>query len=495
MKLATRVAVSVTVVVPLLVLAAGLLLHGLVQRDLRRQQDARLQDRASAVLPDVRALLNADRNDRPKAEQNQQRKVLGGVMDAGIRVRNAQASVVLEGGPQPADAVRLPEQTPDGPVTVRAKGRAWRVLSVPVAGPAPGTLWLFAPASATDPQLAAVRRRVLLVAVLAAPVSGLVAYGLAGRATASVRRLSRRAAALDPAAGAAAFAPVPAGVAEVDELSASIAGLLARYDEQAARTAQALDTARSFSSAASHELRTPLMSMRTDLDVLAAHPDLPAEERAEVVQDLQSDHARLLELLTALRMLALGDLVDVSSFAPLDLCELVDSAVGEAARRHPEARLSAELPARLRLFGWEAGLRILLANVLANAVVHGRLPQEPPRITVRLRAENGSAVLTVDDAGPGVPPAERDAVFRRFHHRPGSPGSGLGLTLVAQQASLHHGTVTVEDAPDGTGARFTVTDVNPRALGITRLTLALSGAPEAELLRGSLFEPVGDATY
>ncbi|WP_405761250.1 sensor histidine kinase [Streptomyces sp. NBC_00045] len=456
MKLSTRIALSVTVVVPLLVLAAGLLVLGLVSRDLHQQQDTRLQDRASAVLPDVKTMLTADRNGKPKVEQNQHRKVLGDVLDAGIRVRTADGSVVLEGGPQPSEPERLPEQTPDGPVTVRTKGRAWRVLTVPVAGPAPGTLWLFTPASAADPQVVAVRRRVLLVALLAAPVSGLLAYGLAGRATASVRKLSRRAAELDPGAGAAAFAAAPSNITEVDELSSAIAQLLTRYEEQAARTAQALDTARSFSSAASHELRTPLMSMRTDLDVLAAHPDLPPAERAEIVRDLQSDHARLLDLLTALRMLARGDLVEVSAFAPLDLSELVDTVTGETARRHPSARLDVELPAELWVFGWDAGLAILLANLLGNAVVHGHLPDEPSGIAVRLRAEGGYAVLTVDDAGPGIPPGEREAVFRRFHHRPGSPGSGLGLTLVAQQAALHRGTVAIGTPPGGAGTRFEV---------------------------------------
>ncbi|MEW2371815.1 HAMP domain-containing sensor histidine kinase [Streptomyces sp. NPDC006656] len=458
MKLATRIALSVTVVMPLLVLAAGLLVLGLVSRDLRQQQDARLQDRAAAVLPDARALLGADRTGRPKAEQNQHRKVLGDVLDAGIRVRGADGTTVLEGGPQPEAAVRLPEQTPDGPVTVRARGHAWRVLSVPVTGAAPGNLWIFTPASAADPQVAAVRRRVLLVALLAAPVSGLLAYGLAGRATASVRRLSRRAATLDPAAGAAAFLGPPVNIAEVDELSAAIGQLLTRYDEQAARTVQALETARSFSSAASHELRTPLMSMQTDLDVLAAHPGLSPAERAEVVRDLRSDHARLLELLGALRMLALGDLVEVSAFAPLDLCELVDTAAGEAARRSrgEGLELDVDLPAELRVFGWDSGLKIMLDNLLRNAVVHGRRPGEPPRVTVRLHARGAFAVLTVDDEGPGVAPAEREAVFRRFHHRPGSPGSGLGLTLVAQQAALHRGTVTLADVPGGTGLRVEV---------------------------------------
>ncbi|GAA1173247.1 hypothetical protein GCM10009664_45500 [Kitasatospora gansuensis] len=476
MKLSSRIALSVTVVVPLLVLGAGALLLGLVNRDLRGQQDARLHDRAAAVLPATRALLTADRGGRPKVEQNQSRRILGDALDSGVRVAAADGVVVLAGGPAPADPAGLPS-VPGGPVTVREHGAAWRVLTVRVDGAAPGTLWLIAPTAADGPQLAAVRLRLLLVPVLAAPVSGLVALGLARRATLSIRRLSRRAAGLDPQAGAAAFAETFAAFApgriritEVDELATAIGVLLARYDEQAARTAQALDTARSFSSAASHELRTPLTSMRTDLDVLAAHPDLPAGERAEVVRDLRADHGRLEELLTALRTLAQGDLVEVSAFAPIDLAELVEDATGETRRRHPEVRLSAETPAEVRVFGWEGGLRILLANLLGNAVVHGHQPGRPATVTVRLGTEGECAVLTVDDCGPGIEPEARQAVFTRFHRRPDSPGSGLGLTLVAQQAALHRGTVTVGPRPEGPGSRFEV-----------RLPLLRPDAPTLEL--------------
>ncbi|BFV60939.1 HAMP domain-containing sensor histidine kinase [Kitasatospora sp. CMC57] len=455
MKLSTRIALSVTVVVPLLVLGAGALLLGLVNRDLRGQQDARLHDRAAAVLPAARALLTADRGGRPKVEQNQSRRVLGDALDSGVRVAAADGVVVLSGGPAPTDPARLPT-VPGGPVTVREHGDVWRVLTVRVDGTASGTLWLIAPAAADGPQLAAVRRRVLLISLLAAPVSGLVAFGLARRATLSIRRLSRRAAELDPRAGAAAFVPGRSRITEVDELATAIGMLLFRYDEQAARTAQALDTARSFSSAASHELRTPLTSMRTDLDVLAAHPDLPAGERAEVVRDLRADHARLEELLTALRTLAQGDLVEVSAFAPIDLADLVEDAIGETRRRHPEVLLSVETPAEVRVFGWEGGLRILLANLLGNAVVHGHRPDQPATVTVRLGTQGEHAVLTVDDRGPGIAPEERQAVFTRFHRRPDSPGSGLGLTLVAQQTALHRGTVTAGPGPEGAGSRFEV---------------------------------------
>ncbi|GAA2747766.1 HAMP domain-containing sensor histidine kinase [Kitasatospora cinereorecta] len=470
MKLSTRIALSAAVLVPLLVVAAGLLLLPLVNADLRGHQDSRLNDRAAAVLPNVRSLLSADNRGRPKVEQNQQRKVVDSALDAGVRVASQDGTVLLAVGPQPADPTLLPA-APGGPVTVREKGEAWRVLAVRVdSGSATGTLWVVAPAAEAEAEAKTVRRRVLLVALVAAPISGLIAFGLAERATVSLRRLSRRAAELDPRAGAAAFAHGRTGTTEVDELAGAIALLLSRYDEQAARTAQALDTARSFSSAASHELRTPMMSLRTNLDVLAAHPNLPPDEHADVVRELREDHTRMLDLLTALAALARGDLVEVSAFGSVDLAELVDAAVTEAARRHPEAAVEADVPAELRLFGWDSGLRIMLANLLGNAAVHGRTADRPARITVRLRAEGASAVLSVDDAGPGIPPAEREAVFQRFHHRPGSPGSGLGLTLVAQQAALHRGSVQALAVPDGPGCRLEV-----------RLPLPRPDAPTVEL--------------
>ncbi|MFF0413008.1 sensor histidine kinase [Kitasatospora sp. NPDC004745] len=493
MRLSTRIALWAAAVVPLLVVLAGLLLLPLVGRDLRHQQDTRLGDRAAAVLPGVRALVAADTKGRPKVEQNQQRKVLDAALDSGVRVAAADGTVLLSVGPQPADPQAFPT-APGGPATVHDQGGAWRVLTVRISGTGAnggsGTLWVVAPAGQADTQTAAVRRRVLLVAAVAAPVAALIGFALAERATAPLRRLSRRAAQLDPAAPPAAgdgpaadgspgagggpvgaqFTAERSGTVEVDELGAALALLLSRYDEQARRTAQALDTARSFSSAASHELRTPLMSLRTNLDVLAAHPDLAPGERAEVVAELREDHARLLDLLTALGMLARGDLVEADSFGWVDLPDLVDAAAAEARRRHPEAVLTVDVPAELRVFGWESGLRIMLANLLGNAAVHGRVGTDPARVAVRLTAAGALAVLTVDDAGPGVAPGEREAVFHRFHRRRDSPGSGLGLTLVAQQAALHRGGVRITTPPDGAGCRVEV-----------GLPLPVSEAPTVEL--------------
>jgi signal transduction histidine kinase len=91
---------------------------------------------------------------------------------------------------------------------------------------------------------------------------------------------------------------------------------------------------------------------------------------------------------------------------------------------------------------------------------------------VRVDRRGRQAELTVEDSGPGVPPAERAAIFERFYRgaaagrRGASSGTGLGLALVAEHLKAHHGTVEVTDRPGG-GARFVV-----------RLPLAAEEAPD-----------------
>ncbi|MFB6436065.1 sensor histidine kinase [Streptomyces sp. NPDC056411] len=423
--------------------------------------------------------------------------------------------VVAAAGPQPgADAV-LPSAAPD-PMTVRAHGHTWRALSVEVnignggsvgnsgdggdggndgdgrnggsvgnggnsgisgngensgnggnggngrnaSSGRRGTLWVFSRGSAGKSEADAVQGRILLVALIAAPLTGLLSLAIAEHATRPLRRLQRRAGGLDPRTSAARLDHSPSRITEVDDLARTLQTVLTRYDEQAARTQEALATARAFSATASHELRTPLMGMQTNLDVLTDHPDLDPADRAEVLADLHAGHRRLMDMLIALRALAQGDLVEADAFADVDLSELVAAAVADVERHHPGVRLTLDLTPGLHLSAWEPGLRMAVDNLLRNAVVHGSRPGATARIEVALRPGGRPgdpvAVLTVDDDGPGVAPQERAQVFERFHRRADSPGSGLGLTLVAQQIALHRGTVGIVDRMAGTGTRFEV---------------------------------------
>ncbi|RLL65947.1 HAMP domain-containing sensor histidine kinase [Streptomyces sp. Z26] len=465
MRLSTRLALAVGVTVPLLVLATGWLLLHLVADDLRAGQRAQLRARATAVTQNANRYLHAVEDGQTVVADKSRRRLETSARDMGVRLTGAD--VAFTAGPQPDADVRLPDRAPD-PVAAHGGGESWHVLSrrVHMAGRdgAPN-LWIYSPDSAYEEDLSVVRERVVTVTLLAAPVAGAVTWAVAAGAVRPLRRFQRRTSGLDPRDGGTRLAHTPTGVTEVDELARTVRTVLARYDEQAARTGEALATARSFTTAASHELRTPLMSMRTNLDVLTAHPGLDPRDRAEVLADLDREHARLLGLLTMLRALGRGDLVEADAFGPVDLAELVAEAAAGLRRAHAEAEVSVRAGEQLLVHGWELGLRSAVDNLLANAWTHGRTSPAPApapvRVEVALRAhragERTEALLTVADHGPGVPAEHRARVFARFHRGPDSPGSGLGLTLVAQQVALHRGTVTVADRPDGRpGAHFAV---------------------------------------
>ncbi|WP_310722974.1 HAMP domain-containing sensor histidine kinase [Streptomyces sp. N2A] len=492
MRLTTRIALVMGLAMPLLVLGSGALLLRLVTRDVHAEQDAHLRERAAVLLPMARGLLRTEESGQPRKAANRERQLLDAGLDVGVRLLAAGSGsatdgtgggnpaapgrnlttdggpqgyrVVAAAGPQPAATASLPVAATD-PVTVRFRGHAWRALSVEVGGANArkgprGTLWVFSRGSAGKAEVTAVQNRILVVALIAAPLAGLLSWAVAERATRPLRRLQRRAGGLDPGTSAARLDHAPSRITEVDDLARTLQTVLSRYDEQAARTQEALATARAFSATASHELRTPLMGMQTNLDVLTDHPDLDPADRAEVLADLRSGQQRLMATLIALRALAQGDLVEADAFGVVDLSELVAAAVADVERHHPGVRLTLRITPGLMLSAWEPGLRMAVDNLLRNAVVHGSRAGLPARIEVALRPggrpTDPVAVLTVDDDGPGIAPEERQQVFQRFHRRAGSPGSGLGLTLVAQQVALHRGTVRILDRPTGTGVRFEV---------------------------------------
>jgi len=106
------------------------------------------------------------------------------------------------------------------------------------------------------------------------------------------------------------------------------------------------------------------------------------------------------------------------------------------------------------VWGWPAGLRLAVDNLVRNAITHGGAS----RIVLTARRTAQHLVITVDDNGRGLPAEEHEAVLGRFARGSTATvgGSGLGLALVAQQATLHGGTIHLSDGPLG-GLRATLT--------------------------------------
>jgi two-component system, OmpR family, sensor histidine kinase PrrB len=248
--------------------------------------------------------------------------------------------------------------------------------------------------------------------------------------------------------------PEVRGVREAEELSEAMTGMLSRITAAQQATQNSLQAAQDFAANAAHELRTPLTAMRADLDTLRIH-DLPAEERAEVVNDLSRAQRRVEAIITALGQLASGELAQVEDREVIDVTDLLDRVARENMRPGGSVEVVVAADDNLgTIWGWPGGLRLAVDNMVRNAVAHG----PATRIMLSGRRIDHSITITVDDNGRGLPADEHNNVLGRFSRgsTAAQVGSGLGLALVAQQAALHGGTIVLSDSPLG-GLRATLT--------------------------------------
>lgn len=207
---------------------------------------------------------------------------------------------------------------------------------------------------------------------------------------------------------------------------------------------------RRFAADVSHELRSPLQTLAAATSVLTRRADLLDERAATAIALVDQEVQRFQTLVTDLIELARSD-------TPADL---QDTDVAEVARQVCRSRgLDPALVGTDGTTIWPVDRRRMeqvLANLVDNAVRHGGGP-----VAIHLGSSQDAAFLEVDDDGPGVDPADRAAIFDRFVRgrtagaRGADTGTGLGLALVAEHVTAHHGRVAVTDRPGG-GARFRV---------------------------------------
>jgi two-component system, OmpR family, sensor histidine kinase MprB len=204
---------------------------------------------------------------------------------------------------------------------------------------------------------------------------------------------------------------------------------------------------------ASHELRTPLTSLRTNAQVLSRAGELNADELRQITDDMVTQVDELAALVTDLGELARGE----RSEGPLERLRLDDSVdeCVETARTYARIR-DITIDVEMETSFVEARhdrLNRAISNLLTNAV---KFTPEGGQIMVR----SCEGTVSVGDSGPGIADEDRQLVFDRFWRSPSAralPGSGLGLSIVAQVVEEFHGSVTVDRDPALGGARFTLT--------------------------------------
>jgi two-component system, OmpR family, sensor kinase len=282
----------------------------------------------------------------------------------------------------------------------------------------------------------------LLLALIASYVAG-------ARVTAPLRRMAAVATRVDAGDLEPRMEPPSGSGEEVQVLADS-------FNHMLDRLAEAFAGQREFIADASHELRTPLTVIRGQLEVLATEPNPSGSEVRRVERLVQAEVTRINRLVDDMLTLAQAEQMDFLRAEPINLrsfvAELWDGLSLTAHRRFelgpvPEGTLLAD-PDRLAQ---------ALRNLARNAIEHTAAETGLVRLELERLAPDKIRFAVLDD-GPGIPVAERERIFERFHRtdpaRTRSPGgAGLGLAIVRAIADAHGGQVRAGDPRDGRGAR------------------------------------------
>jgi signal transduction histidine kinase len=255
-----------------------------------------------------------------------------------------------------------------------------------------------------------------------------------------------------------ARAPVRARGDVFDDLASAVNAMLARIEEL-------MSGMRTVTDSIAHDLRSPLTRMKGAL-ARAADPATPEDTRLAAIDQAHAEVESVLATLSALLDIAQAETglsremmrrVDLGGVA-LEMAELFSPAIEDAGQD-----LTVDVPqAPLLVFGHPALLRQALGNLLHNAVVHAG---PGAKVELTLAEQEAGVSLSVADSGHGVPGDQLGRVperFVRLETARTSPGSGLGLSLVAACAKLHGGRLVLGD--NAPGLRAVVELPSPEAM-------------------------------
>jgi signal transduction histidine kinase len=234
---------------------------------------------------------------------------------------------------------------------------------------------------------------------------------------------------------------------DFDRLSWTLNSMLDRIGEL-------MESLREVSAHIAHDLKTPLARLRQRLEAAQARASGDAQVEVEAAMAQADDILATFSALLRIAQIESG--TRRAGFAALDLSEILATVVEAFAPAaedtgHP---LTTDIAPGVCVVGDRELLTQTFANLVENAIRH---TPTGTRIAVALGQKDGRAIATVSDDGPGVPTAERERIFHRFHRLEESravTGSGLGLSLVKAVAEIHAVTLAAEDA--GPGLRITL---------------------------------------
>ncbi len=298
--------------------------------------------------------------------------------------------------------------------------------------------------------LAPLKRSFVVAGAAALVLSLAMGTILAWRATRPLRQLSDTTRRILETGDLAARVPGPAGRGE-------LAALVRQLNTLLDKNATHVRVLREMVDNLAHDLRTPLTRLRGTAELALQGGADPAEAR-EALADCVEESERVLHLLEALLDISAAEAGALKLDRDrIDARSLLDRAADLYREVAEEKKISLTIEATEPA---EFSADAIRLGQAINNLVDNALKYTPSggRVALTARAEPRHVEMTVTDNGPGVPPAEREAIFRRLYRGDASRsqrGLGLGLSLVKAIVEAHGGTVTVSDAPGG-GAQFVV---------------------------------------
>lgn len=448
MTLRSRLAVLFGLVALVASVLVGVISYRSTSNELRDSTDRFLELRANET---AEASNEQTIQGRPDAG-TRNRPDRGGRFRDGLPVADDDSVIQLTGpeGNGVSSSIELP-QTPAveqlqqrraGPVdvdrvvfeNVEVDGESYRMASQ--ALDQGGAVQVARSTAENDDLLAALVRRFVVIAAVVALCAALLGWLIATTTTAPLRRLT------NVASDVAATKDFTTDVGEtgrsdeIGQLASSFATML-----------DALETSREQQHRlihdAGHEMRTPLTSLRANVALLERARDLPENDRTEILAAIRSELLELGDLFDEMIELATdqrnGDFVGES----VDLADVVrDVAVRWDRRSDRPIQLEIEPSA---VVGDASMLERAVTNLVSNADKFS-----DPGESVTIVVTDGT--VSVRDRGPGIPTQDRERIFDRFYRSEvtrSMPGSGLGLSIVAEVVERHGGEVWARDAPDG----------------------------------------------
>jgi len=221
---------------------------------------------------------------------------------------------------------------------------------------------------------------------------------------------------------------------------------------------QSLEKERQFTDDAAHELRTPLAAIKTHAEIAFQTGD--ERERNKALKYLVKGTERAIRMVHQLLIMARLDhqsisLAGTSLNVNALLIETVIEETPRAMSKNIDLGISEETNAEATIWGNADLLKVMIGNLISNAVRYGR---NGDKVTASVKRQGNVITVEITDTGPGIPPELLPRIFDRFYRIEGSQeqGSGLGLSIVSRIAEIHDAEITLTNNSENDGLTATV---------------------------------------